>query len=42
MKSACGPDLYDIAAWNATQMDEVTSFDFEEMLREDKDMDIVT
>jgi hypothetical protein len=35
MKSAWGPDLYDMAAWNAAQMDEVVSFDFEEMLEED-------
>ena len=35
MKSAWGPDLYDMAVWNAAQMDEVVSFDFEEMLEED-------
>ena len=32
-----GSDLYDLAAWNATQMDEVISFDSEEMLKEDKE-----
>lgn len=37
MKSAWGPDLYDMAAWNASQVDEVSSFDFEEMLTEDVD-----
>ena len=37
MKSAWGPDLYDMAAWNATHIDKVTSFDFEEMLEEDKE-----
>jgi hypothetical protein len=36
MKSAWGPDLYDMSAWNAAQMEEVISFDFEEMLEEDK------
>jgi len=35
MKSAWGPDLYDLAAWNAAQTDEVISFDFEEMLEAD-------
>jgi hypothetical protein len=38
MNSARGPDLYNMAAWNAAQMDEV-SFDFEEMLEEDKQYD---
>jgi hypothetical protein len=37
MKSAWGPDIYDMAAWNAAQIDEVISFDFEEMLEEDKE-----
>jgi hypothetical protein len=37
MKSAWGPDLYDMAAWNAAQMDEVISFDFQEMLDDDKE-----
>jgi hypothetical protein len=39
MKSAWGPDLYHMSAWNAAQTDEVVSFDFEEMLEEDKDSD---
>lgn len=32
MKSAWGPDLYDMAAWNAAQIDEVVSFDYETCL----------
>ena len=32
MKSAWGPDLYDMAAWNDSQVEDVTFFDFEEML----------
>ena len=39
MKSAWGPDLYDMAAWNAAQMDEVSSFDFQEILEEDMEYD---
>lgn len=35
MKSAWGPDLYDMAAWNATQVEEVNLLDFEEILLED-------
>jgi hypothetical protein len=36
MKSAWGPDLYDMAAWNGAQVEEVEIlFDFEEMLVED-------
>ena len=36
MKSAWGPELYDMAAWNAAQVEEVELlFDFEEMLIED-------
>ncbi len=34
MKLAWGPELYDMAAWNAAQMEEVL-FDFKEMLMED-------
>ena len=34
MKSAWGPDIYDMAAWNAAQSDNVASFDFQEMLEE--------
>ena len=37
MKSAWGPDLYDMSTWNAAQIDEVNSFDFEELLVEDVD-----
>jgi hypothetical protein len=37
MRSAWGPDLYDMAAWNAAQAEEVDLlFDFEEMLMEDE------
>ena len=36
MKSPWGPDLYKMAAWNATQVEEVELvFDFEEMLVDD-------
>ena len=34
-KSAWGPDLYDMAAWNESQVEEVDSFDFEELLIDD-------
>jgi len=37
MKSAWGPDLYDMAAWNNSQIEEVNFFDFEEMLVDDSD-----
>jgi hypothetical protein len=37
MKSAWGPDLYDMGVWNAAQMEEVPSFDLTEMLEEDND-----
>ena len=37
MKSAWGPDLYDMAAWSAAQVEEVDVFDFEELLAEDVD-----
>jgi hypothetical protein len=40
MKSAWGPDLYDMAAWNAAQSGEVSSFDFEEMLMDDHSGDV--
>jgi hypothetical protein len=36
-KSAWGPDLYDMSAWNEAQIEEVNSFDFEELLVEDID-----
>ena len=45
-KSALGPDLYDMAAWNASQVEDVDLFDFEELLLDnteglawDKDME---
>jgi hypothetical protein len=36
-KSAWGPDLYDMAAWNASQVEELEGdlFDFEELLLDD-------
>lgn len=37
MNSAWGPGLYDMAAWNGSQVEEVDCFDFEEMLVEDID-----
>lgn len=40
MKSAWGPDLYDMAAWNSSQSEEIGIFDFEEMLIEDVDCTI--
>ena len=40
MKSAWGPDLCDMAAWNGEQVEGVdTMFDFEELLAEDADCD---
>ena len=39
MKSAWGPELYDMAAWNAAQRDEVTLFDYQEMLEDDNECD---
>jgi hypothetical protein len=37
MGSAWRPDLYDMAAWTAFQVEEVdTMFDFEEMLEDDE------
>jgi hypothetical protein len=37
MKSAWGPELYDMAAWNAAQVEEAANdvLDFEEMLIDD-------
>ena len=35
MKSAWGPDLYDLAAWNESQVEDVDLFDFEELLLND-------
>jgi len=37
MQSAWGSGLYDAAAWNETQFEEVNVLDFEEMLVEDVD-----
>ena len=34
-KSAWGPDLYNMATWNESQVEEVDSFDFEELLLND-------
>ena len=36
-KSAWGPDLYDMAAWNESQVEEVDNFDFKELLLDDAD-----
>ena len=35
MNSAWGPELYDMATWNASQVEEI--MDFEELLTEDVD-----
>ena len=32
-----GPDLYDLAAWNELQVEDVDLFDFEELLLNDTD-----
>jgi len=37
MKSGWGPELYDMAAWNASQVEEVYKFEFAELLPEDAD-----
>lgn len=37
LKSAWGPNVYDAAAWNATQVEEVCLPDFEQMLVNDAD-----
>ena len=34
-KSAWGPDLYDMAAWNASQVEEIDLFNFKELLLDD-------
>lgn len=39
MKSAWGSGLGDVAAWNAAQIEEVGSFDFEQMLVDDGDQE---
>ena len=38
MGSAWGLGIYDAAAWNAMQVEEVNLLDFEEMLADDVDM----
>jgi hypothetical protein len=38
MGSAWGPGLYDAAAWNAMQVEEVDLLEFEEMLVDDADI----
>ena len=38
MGSAWGPDIYDMAAWSASQEEDVEFFDFEEMLADDAEM----
>jgi hypothetical protein len=37
MKSAWGPDLYDLAAWNSNQPERIDLIEFEEILCEDID-----
>jgi hypothetical protein len=37
MSSAWGPGLYDMAAWNAFQAEEIPLFDYEEMLVDEAD-----
>jgi len=45
MKSMWGPDLYNMAAWNESQVEDVELFDFKELLYDtdglawDKDME---
>jgi len=39
MKSAWGPKLFDVAAWNAAQTQEVEVGDFEQMLIDDVELD---
>jgi len=38
MKSAWGSNIYDNAAWNTVQSEEVDNGDFEEMLNDDVEM----
>ena len=38
MKSVWGLDLYDMAAWTASQVEEIEQFDFEELLLDDGDI----
>lgn len=37
INSAWGPDLYDMAAWNAAHVEEISLLDFEELIIEDAD-----
>lgn len=37
LKSAWGPSVYDAAAWNAAQVEEVSIVDFKQMLVDDTD-----
>ena len=37
MKSVWGPDVYNMAAWNESQVEDVKLFDFEELLLDDTD-----
>lgn len=37
MKSAWGPGIYDAAAWNSAQVEEIGLADFEDMLIDDID-----
>ncbi len=38
MNSAWGPELYDMAAWTTSQLEEINLLDFEEMLAEEGDL----
>ena len=38
MGSAWGPDIYDLAAWNNIQREDINLLDFEQMLIEDVDV----
>ena len=40
MSSAWGPGLYDKAAWNAFQVEEIPLFDYAEMLVNDDDCEV--
>jgi hypothetical protein len=37
LKSGWGQELYDMANWNTSQVEEVDSFDFEQLLLDDAD-----
>jgi hypothetical protein len=37
LKSGWGQELYDMANWNTSQVEEVDSFDFEQLLLDDTD-----